>query len=74
MVVFLISFFHEGCSAFFKHVFDKYNSKKIGADGPCINVFADAVTGLLCYEKWIKEENAVGEVMASEERVGQVLR
>ena len=58
---------------FLSHVFDKNNLKKIGPDGPSINGCADAVTGLLCYEKWIKEANAVGEVMALEERIGQVL-
>ena len=55
------------------HVFAKYNSKKIGVKEPSINGCAYTVIGLICYMKWIKEENAGGEVMASEEHDGQVL-
>ena len=65
--------FGKDVHLFLGHAIEKYNYETIVANGPSIKDYSDAVNGLLGYKKWLRKENAVGEVLASVERVGQVL-
>ena len=72
-VVFIVCFHVKDVQLLMGNVFDKYNSKKDSSYGPTLNGCADALTDILCYEKWLKEENAVGEIIASGDRISKAL-
>ena len=74
-VVFIICFHVLDVQLLMGRVFDKYNNKKNNAagTGPSLNGCADALTDVLCYEKWLKDDNAVGEVIASHVRIKNAL-
>lgn len=72
-VPFIICFFTRDGRLLLGRVFDKWNSDHPGPIGPSIKGCAEAWIDLICYEKWIKEENPAGEVIASGTRISQVL-
>ena len=73
LVVFLISLHVKDVKLFVSGIFDKYNSKISGSPGPSVQGCADALAGILCYEKWLKDQNPAGEILASETRIREVL-
>ena len=65
----MIGFYVNDVKLFLSAVFDKYNTSHKGSNGPSISGCADAVCGLLSYEKWLKDKNPAGEVLAAKERI-----
>ena len=67
LVVCLVSFHVRDIRLFLSNVFDKYNGGiGHGQRGSSILGCADALTGLLSYEKWLKSEIPCGEVTRAE--------
>ena len=73
-VVFLLYFHTNDLRVSLQSWFDKYNLKNTTVQGkPTVSGCAEGIESLLCLEKWIMEEKPVGEVMAANERVADVL-
>ena len=73
-VVFLLCFHTKDLRVSIQSWFDKYSSKNTSIQGKStISGCAEAIESLLCLERWIMEEKPVGEVMAANERVAEVL-
>ena len=64
-VIFILCFYVKDAILLLNMVFDKWHSQHNGSACPSVKGCREALTDLLCYEKWVKEENAAGEVLAS---------
>ena len=72
-VIFILSFYVKDATLLLSTVFEKWNSQHTGSIGPSVKGCREAWTDLICYEKWVKEENSAGEVIASSTYTANVL-
>ena len=74
LVVLVLSFYASDIKIFLEGIFDKYNAGSRGRVGPSVAGCAEALTGLLTYEKWLKDSNPAGEVLLAENVVIKTLQ
>ena len=72
--LFFIYFYVRDVKLFLSSIFDKYNNSHKGRSGPSVLGYAEAVCGVLCYERWLKNNNPVGEVLSAESHIAKTLK
>ena len=74
LVVLVLSFYIRDIKIFLEAIFDNYNDGSRGRVGPSVAGCAEALVGLLTYEKWLKDSNPAGDVLLAEKTVIRTLQ